>query len=79
MLYYFIYIAERPDAPEPPKVDRITKDSVTLSWNVPRNDGGSKIKGYMIQMKPAKGKNWEDVNTTPVNAFVYTVSNKTFI
>ncbi|KAL0267677.1 UNVERIFIED_CONTAM: hypothetical protein PYX00_009872 [Menopon gallinae] len=64
---------KRPDAPEPPKPDRITKDSVTLSWNAPRNDGGSKIKGYIVQKKKPKDKEWETVNTSPVNTLVHTV------
>ncbi|RWR99121.1 twitchin-like protein, partial [Dinothrombium tinctorium] len=36
------------DAPDMPKPEKITKDSVTLSWKKPSNDGGSKIIGYVI-------------------------------
>lgn len=45
-----------------------------MSWNAPRHDGGSKIKGYIVQKKHVNDKDWESVNTTPVNALVYTVS-----
>jgi hypothetical protein len=39
------------DAPDQPKVEKITKDSVTLSWKKPSNDGGSKITGYVIEKR----------------------------
>ncbi|CAH1103156.1 unnamed protein product [Psylliodes chrysocephalus] len=65
----------KPDAPEPPKADRITKDSVTLSWRPPRNDGGSKIRGYILQKRPVGSDNWTDINSTPINDTVYSVPN----
>ncbi|PSN48991.1 hypothetical protein C0J52_03867 [Blattella germanica] len=68
-------ITVRPDAPEPPKPDRITRDSVTLSWRPPRNDGGSKIKGYIVQKKGKGDADWSDVNATPVPVNVFKVPN----
>lgn len=79
MYNYKFVIAVKPDAPEAPKPDRITKDSVTLSWRPPRNDGKSKIKGYNLQKKAKGDKDWSDVNTTPINDTVYTVSNHLFL
>ncbi|KAI5726324.1 hypothetical protein M8J76_000791 [Diaphorina citri] len=55
----------KPDPPEAPKVDRITKDSVTLSWRPPKHDGGARIKGYIVQ-KRKKGGDWVDANSVPV-------------
>jgi hypothetical protein len=72
-IYYFIF-SVKPDAPEPPKPDRITRDSVTLSWRPPRNDGGSKIKGYIIQKKGKEDADWSDVNGVPVPVNVFKVS-----
>ena len=43
------------DAPDQPKIEKITKDSVTLSWKKPLNDGGSKITGYIIEKRPSDG------------------------
>ena len=63
----------RPDAPEPPKPDRITKDSVTLSWRPPRSDGGAKIRGYFVQIKQRGQDEWDDVNGAPIPTNVYTV------
>lgn len=63
----------KPDAPDPPKADRITKDSVTLSWRPPRNDGKARIKGYIIQKKAKGDSDWSDVNEIPVHSLVHTV------
>lgn len=68
----------RPDPPEPPKPDRITKDSVTLSWRPPRNDGKSRIKGYILQQRSANDtndKSWKNVNELPIHNLVHTVPN----
>uniref|UniRef100_A0A8D8U540 Twitchin n=2 Tax=Cacopsylla melanoneura TaxID=428564 RepID=A0A8D8U540_9HEMI len=64
----------KPDPPEAPKVDRITKDSVTLSWRPPKHDGGAKVKGYIVQKKK-KGGDWVDANSVPVPNPVHTVGN----
>ncbi|KAE8739414.1 hypothetical protein FOCC_FOCC015100, partial [Frankliniella occidentalis] len=64
-----------PDPPEPPKPDRITKDSVTLSWRPPRSDGGSKIKGYIVQKKLKGEPDWTDVNDVPVPETTFKVPN----
>ncbi|RZF46792.1 hypothetical protein LSTR_LSTR012015 [Laodelphax striatellus] len=70
----------RPDAPEPPKADRITKASVTLSWRPPRHDGGSKIRGYILQKKKKGDADWSSSKSasskcgdTPVPNCLYTM------
>lgn len=70
---YLFPLSGKPDPPEAPKVDRITKDSVTLSWRPPKNDGGARIKGYIVQ-KRKKGGDWADANSVPVPNPVHTVS-----
>lgn len=65
----------KPSPPEAPKPDRITKDSVTLSWRPPKSDGGAKIKGYIIQQKGKGDKDWKDVNEVPTPSLVHTVPN----
>ncbi len=42
------------------KVEGITKDSVTLSWRKPLDDGGSKITGFVVEKKTPDGQ-WEEV------------------
>ncbi|GAB0086378.1 hypothetical protein DMENIID0001_004290 [Sergentomyia squamirostris] len=61
-----------PDAPEPPKPDRTTRDSVTLSWRPPRNDGKARIKGYNLQKKAAGDSDWSAVNDSLIPGTTYT-------
>lgn len=52
----------------------MTRDSVTLSWRPPRHDGGSKIKGYIVQKKKKGDADWSDANISPVPNTLHTVS-----
>ncbi|KAG1672466.1 Twitchin [Nymphon striatum] len=65
-----------PKAPDVPRVDRITKDSVTISWNKP-DDGGSKITGYTVQKKPKNAADWETVNPLPHRDTHFTIPKLT--
>ncbi|CAF0846330.1 unnamed protein product [Brachionus calyciflorus] len=47
-----------------PKVDGITKDSVSLSWKKPLDDGGSKITAIVVEKKNPDGQ-WEEVLEIP--------------
>ena len=44
-------------APGTPNVDEITKKNATISWTKPRDDGGSKIQGYVVEKKKI-GEDW---------------------
>ncbi|CAF3532318.1 unnamed protein product, partial [Adineta steineri] len=57
------------------KVEKITKDSVTLSWKKPANDGGTRITGYVIEKKPADGRDWTEVAEVPEREHSYIVPN----
>ncbi len=62
--------SSKPQKAEPPttvssavdqlKVDGITKDSVSLSWRKPLDDGGSKITGFVVEKKSPDGQ-WEEI------------------
>uniref|UniRef100_A0AC35U477 Twitchin n=1 Tax=Rhabditophanes sp. KR3021 TaxID=114890 RepID=A0AC35U477_9BILA len=46
------------DVPSPPSTPEVTdynKNSVSLSWQPPHNDGGSQILGYVVEKLDAKG------------------------
>jgi len=62
-----------PGPPEGLNVDRITRNTVSLSWRPPRNDGGSKIKGYIIQCKHSRESEYSDINGYPHSDLTYTV------
>ena len=65
----------KPDAPDMPKVDGTTKDSVSLSWNKPMNTGGSPIQGYIIEKKGPGDADFKPVNNSPVSDTKFTVPN----
>ena len=62
-----------PGPPEGVNVDRITRNTVTLSWRPPRSDGGAKIKGYIIQYKQKDESSYTDINGYPHADLMYTV------
>lgn len=45
-----------------PVVADKTKHSVTLSWKPPERDGGSPVKGYIIQIQDEGKSDWVRVN-----------------
>ncbi|ESO91796.1 hypothetical protein LOTGIDRAFT_91265, partial [Lottia gigantea] len=61
-------------SPGTPNVDKITKNSVDLTWTKPSNDGGSKITGYVVEKKK-KGGDWMDAISVPANNLSATIPN----
>lgn len=47
-----------PGSPNKPEIVRATKDSVTLKWTEPANDGGSPIVGYQMEHKDRNSILW---------------------
>lgn len=48
--------------PAAPEIADKTKYSVTLAWKPPERDGGSPIKGYIIQIQDEGKSDWVSVN-----------------
>lgn len=59
-----MYLLDAPSAVDQPKVEAVTKDSVTLSWKKPLDDGGSKVTNYVIEKKTSVGQ-WEELLDVP--------------
>uniref|UniRef100_A0A668SHV9 Fibronectin type-III domain-containing protein n=1 Tax=Oreochromis aureus TaxID=47969 RepID=A0A668SHV9_OREAU len=55
------------DTPGKPEVLDVTKNSVTLVWTRPKNDGGSKIIGYYVEALRVPGDTWIRCNTSSQN------------
>ncbi|XP_047491377.1 twitchin-like isoform X5 [Penaeus chinensis] len=68
------YLPGPPDAPKP---DRIGRNCVTLSWRPPSQDGGSKIRGYLLEYKKKDEEEWTQDNNLPHPDTNYTVLNLT--
>ena len=55
------------DKPGPPRdlnVTGTTENSVSLSWKPPKDDGGRKVTGYIIEKREALRMAWQKVGVT---------------
>lgn len=51
-----------PSSPGAPEVKDKTKNSITLTWSPPDKDGGSPVKGYIIEVHEEGCSDWRRVN-----------------
>lgn len=58
-----VYVAGPPSYPEKFHYTERTKNSITLAWKPPRNDGGSPIIGYYVEKKKQEQQAFEPCNT----------------
>ena len=57
-----------PDKPGPPedfKTTEVTENSVGLSWQEPRDNGGSEVTSYTVERRDATKRQWAKVAKTP--------------
>uniref|UniRef100_A0AAG5CSE1 Twitchin n=1 Tax=Anopheles atroparvus TaxID=41427 RepID=A0AAG5CSE1_ANOAO len=54
---------KRPNQPDPPSIDKITRNGVNLSWRTLRRDAKEKIKGYLVQYRVKDDEKWVDANS----------------
>jgi titin len=51
----------KPGMPAPPEVADKTKHSVSLTWSPPEKDGGSPIKGYIVEIQDEGSSFWNRI------------------
>ena len=61
-----------PESPRNVKVSDVKRNSMKISWVEPLEDGGSPIKGYIIESRTPYNPRWSKVTHTPVKGFDYT-------
>lgn len=54
-------VADVPDPPRGVKASDVSRDSVTLNWVAPANDGGSRVVSYIIEKCPTTAERWQRV------------------
>uniref|UniRef100_A0A8C0EK92 Titin n=1 Tax=Bubo bubo TaxID=30461 RepID=A0A8C0EK92_BUBBB len=62
-----IHILSSTDKPGPPAafdVSEITNESCLLTWNPPRDDGGSKITNYVLEKRATDSEIWHKLSST---------------
>ena len=47
-------LADKPSAPQNLRVTSVSKDSVSLAWDEPSNDGGAPVKRYVVEKADVK-------------------------
>ena len=56
--------SDKPSAPQNLRVTAINKDSVSLAWDEPDQDGGAPVKRYVVQKASVKGGVFSDAGGT---------------
>uniref|UniRef100_A0A8C5WXH0 Titin n=1 Tax=Laticauda laticaudata TaxID=8630 RepID=A0A8C5WXH0_LATLA len=60
-----IIVLDKPGPPTGPvKMDEITADSITISWEPPKYDGGSSINNYIVEKRDTSTTAWQVVSAT---------------
>jgi titin len=65
--------ADVPNAPRKVMVEDLGRDHVTLVWEEPDYDGGSKVAGYYIEKRQGRSSRWIRLTKGVVTAPMFTV------
>lgn len=68
-----ILVSEVPGVPQKLEVVDVTKSTVSLAWEKPLHDGGSRLNGYVIEACKAGTERWMKVVTLKPNVLEHTI------
>ncbi|XP_039989339.1 titin-like [Xiphias gladius] len=60
----FVNVFERPGPPSDLRVDEVSADFVSLSWQPPHYTGGSQISNYVVKKRDTDSTIWQTVSAT---------------
>ena len=63
--------AEPPGPPSAPEPSEVTKESCTLTWKEPEENGGTPITGYHIERCTGDSARWLRITKEPVEGLTY--------
>lgn len=64
----------KPDAPSIPRVTDTHKDSISLAWTRPIEDGGADVLGYILEMKELGTEEWIKTHEKTLRVTEHTVT-----
>lgn len=64
---------EPPGAVSQPQVSNVTKETMTVSWTPPGDDGGAPVLGYILERKKKGGNMWLQLNKDLITDSKFTV------
>uniref|UniRef100_A0A7M4F6M8 Titin n=1 Tax=Crocodylus porosus TaxID=8502 RepID=A0A7M4F6M8_CROPO len=59
-----VNVIDKPGPPAAFDISEITNESCVLTWNPPRDDGGSKITNYVLERRAADSEIWHKLSST---------------
>ena len=66
---YLFPLPDKPSAPRDLVTSGVTESSVSLTWQIPEDDGGCEISGYVVEMREASKRSWKASGATPELSF----------
>lgn len=70
-----VLVCEVPSMPQDLQIVDVTKSSVTLHWEKPLHDGGSRVTGYSIEACKVGSDRWSPVADVKASVSQYTVQS----
>ncbi|UYV83625.1 hypothetical protein LAZ67_23001758 [Cordylochernes scorpioides] len=71
-------VLDKPLPPEGPLTfPKIDKETITISWNPPEDDGGSEVTHYVVEKCDVRRKVWMEVTVVRSDVTTYTVQDLT--
>lgn len=64
--YIYIVSADKPGPPEAPEIKDVTKTSCLVTWQPPKQDGGSPVTGYHVERRITSSPRWIKINKAAI-------------
>ncbi|XP_040895316.1 titin-like [Toxotes jaculatrix] len=73
-----VVVLEKPDPPTGPvRIDEISSDYVTISWEPPEYTGGCQLDNYIVEKRETTSTEWQTVSATTVRTTIKVTKLKT--
>lgn len=73
-----VTVLEKPDPPTGPvRIDEVSSDYVTISWEPPQYTGGCQLDNYLVEKRETTSTEWQTVSATTVRTTIKVTKLKT--